>query len=129
MRDHPKGAALLAIAQKTMRERILPVLPPDIKHDALMILNAMSIAMRQLEQGEEFEREELQALAELLGNVPHELTGTGASALVAANRTLSQHIRSGASAPSHPQRAAVFAHLVGVARQRVRESNPKYLKT
>ncbi len=130
MRDQPSGAELLAAAQKVMRERILAILPADRKHEALMIANAMSIAARQLEQGEAPERAELQALSGLCELAPVEAGNPQAlrAALVEANRALAHAIRAGAAVPGQTQRSAILAHLRQVARQRVQESNPKYLK-
>ena len=132
MRDHPNGAELLATARKVLRETLLPALPPDRKHEALMIANAMSIAARQLERGDGPERQELVALAGLLGDchvAPAEDGLELRAALVAANRELSRRLREGAGDPGGPQRTALFAHLRSIARQRVAESNPKYLET
>lgn len=131
MRDHPTGAELLATAGKVLREALLPALPAERKHDALMIANAMSIAARQLERGDAPERHELEALAALLGDAPAAQTEDGPglrAALVDANRELSRRLREGAGDPDRAQRGALFAHLRNVARQRVAESNPKYLK-
>jgi hypothetical protein len=130
MRDHPNGAELLVTAQKTLRERLLPSLPADRKHEALMIANAMSIAARQLDAGEAPERNELRALAELRDRPPAAADDAAAlrTALLEANCDLGREIRAGASAPGQPRREALYAHLLEVARQRVRESNPKYLK-
>jgi hypothetical protein len=129
MRDHPDGAELLSTAQKVLREALLPALPAERKHDALMIANAMSIAARQLEHGDAPERHELAALAILLGHpASTEDVPNLHAALVDANRELSRRLRAGEGDPGQAQRSALFAHLRSVARQRVAESNPKYLK-
>ncbi len=131
MRDRPSGAELLAAAHKLLREELLAALPADRKHDALMVANALSIAARQLEYGEAPERRELQALAALLENPeagePSDPTELRA-ALLLANQHLARRIRHGAGDPGRPQRDAILAHLRGTTRQRVLESNPKYLK-
>jgi uncharacterized protein DUF6285 len=129
MRDHPDGAELLATAQKVLREALIPQLPAERKHDALMIANAMSIAARQLEHGDAPERHELAALSILLGQptTTDDVSNLHA-ALIDANRELSRRLREGAGDPDRAQRGALFAHLRNVARQRVAESNPKYLK-
>lgn len=132
MRDHPTGAELLATAQTVLRDRLLGALPADKKHEVLMIANAMSIAARQLEQGEAPERRELEALSILLGDLGDAKTGNAAelrAALLEANWELARGLRAGAGDPGAPQRAAMLAHLRNVAHQRVLESNPKYLKT
>jgi len=132
MRDHPTGDELLATARKLLRETLLPALPPERRHDALMIANAMAIAARQLERGDDPERRELAALATLLGDGYAASADEGLglrAALVAANRELARRLREGAGDPGQAQRLALFAHLRSVARQRVAESNPKYLET
>ena len=131
MRDHPNGSELLATARKILRESLLPALPPERKHEALMIANAMAIAARQLERGDEPERRELAALSTLLGDGYAALADEGLglrAALIAANRELSRRLREGGGDPGQARRAALFAHLRSVARQRVAESNPKYLE-
>lgn len=119
MRDRPRGDELLAAARKLLREQVLPALPAQHRHALLMSLNAMSIAERQLQHGEQPEREELAALQQLLGET--------ALSAAAANRNLAQKLRAGAGDPGQPQRAALLAHLRVVGRQRLLESNPKAL--
>lgn len=119
MRDRPTGEDLLASARKVLREQVLPSLPADHKHAALMVLNAMSIAERQLHYGEDPERQELAALSGLLDESFGELG--------AANRSLAMALRKGDGDPGQPRRAALFAQLRVMGRQRLRESNPKVL--
>lgn len=119
MRDRPRGDELLAAARKLLREQVLPALPAPHRHGLLMSLNAMSIAERQLQYGEQPERDEHAALHQLLGD-----TGLSADA---ANRGLARRLRTGAGDPGQPQRAALLAHLRAAGRQRLLESNPKAL--
>lgn len=117
MRDRPKGYELLASARKLLREKVLPALPAEHKHGLLMVMKAMSIAERQLQYGEVPERDELQALAALLGEPCADLG--------VANRRLSLRLREGSGDPGQTQHTALFAHLRAVGRQRLLESNPK----
>lgn len=129
MRERPTGDELLETARAVLREELMPALPADKRHAALMIANALSIAARQLQNGDAAERAELVALERLLSERFGENTGDPASlraALVTANRKLSQGIRSG-RIDAGPLREDVRAHLAGVIRQKVAESNPKYL--
>jgi len=129
MRDLPNGAELLAVAQNVLREQVLQTASLENKHNVLMIINAMSIAARQIKHGDEPERCELHAVASLLGT-KCESTGDNASlrsALLDANRELCRQIRAGCAGTDLANRRALFDHLRGVARQRVLESNPKYL--
>lgn len=119
MRDRPTGEELLACARRVLREKVLPALPGENKHDLLMALNAMSIAERQLHYGEAPEQQELAALSALLGE---SLADPGE-----ANRYLSRRLREGGGDPGQPQRAELFAHLRAAGRQRLLESNPKAL--
>lgn len=119
MRDQPDGAELLAASRKLLREQILPATAGESRHALLMALNAISIAERQMRDGDGPQREELEALNVLLGQSGDDLRE--------ANRRLAQAIRGGCDDPGDIRRAAVFAHLRGVGRQRLRESNPKVL--
>lgn len=119
MRDRPRGDELLAAARRLLREQVLPALPAQHRHALLMSLNAMSIAERQLQYGEQPERDELKALLQVLGE-------SGLQADV-ANRRLALRLRAGAGDPGQPQRAALLAHLRAAGRQRLLESNPKAL--
>jgi hypothetical protein len=128
MREDPNGASLLQAASTLLREDILKSLPADKRHGALMIANAMSIAMRQLEQGDAPERAELLALRELLGSGDDDGATPMRSLLVTLNRQLASRIRGGDADPGTPLRAAVLEHLRLTGRQRLLESSPKVLK-
>ncbi|SEJ77153.1 hypothetical protein SAMN05216201_11766 [Pseudomonas linyingensis] len=130
MRDYPTGAQLLESAEALLRAQLLPALPAEQKQNALMIAKAMGIAARQLQTGEQAEREELAALQTLL-QIAAGLAQPGAEALraqlVEANRQLGRLIRQG-GADAGDTHAQVFRHLEQVARQKVAESNPRYLQ-
>lgn len=114
MREQPDGAALLAIAREVLRKELLPLLPKDRAYDALMIINAMGIAERQLQQGEGPVQEEQRQLAALLGN---------AGDMAALQRLLALRIRAG----DFDDHAQVQALLWKMTRQRVSESAPRAL--
>jgi len=46
MRDQPDGAQLLDMAQRLMREQLLPIIPAEHHYTALMVARAMAIASR-----------------------------------------------------------------------------------
>jgi len=121
MRTRPEGADLLEAAQALMRERLLADLPPQRKHEALMICNAMNIAARQLRYGEQPQREELQSLQTLL---QEERVG-----LLAGNRLLAMRLREGGGDPGQSSRVQILAHLRSAVGQAVAESSPEYLKS
>lgn len=119
MRNRPTGEELLACARRVLREKVLPSLPAEHKHPVLMVLNAMSIAERQLHYGQAPEHRELVALSALLDEPFRELG--------AANRSLAIALRNGEGDPGQPRRAALLAQLRAIGRQRLLESNPKAL--
>lgn len=125
MRDQPTGEQLLDTARSLLRDELLPALPADKRHAALMIANAMAIAGRQLNVGDVPERHELAALERLLSRPPDDDTPLRAQ-LVAANRLLCVRVRAGL-ADKGPMRAQVLDHLRITTRRKVEESNPKYL--
>jgi hypothetical protein len=129
MREEPTGEQLLDTARNLLREELLSALPPDRRHAALMIANAMSIAMRQLRNGEEGERREVEALGGLLGHARQGMPAGGGDLrrqLRELNREFSCAIRAG-RADAGAWREAAGQHLLNVARAKVMESNPKYL--
>lgn len=119
MREQPKGDALLACARQLLRDEVLPALPAAHRHALLMALNAMSIAERQLRNGDAPEAQELAGLRELLDD--------DKVSLVDGNRRLAQLLREGAGDPGMPRRGVLFAHLRASGQQRLAESNPKAL--
>ena len=127
MRDQPRGEHLLASAEALLRDELLPALPAEKRHAGLMIARALGIAARQLQNGEAPERQELANLARLLAPT-NETSKTAAlrQQLQRANRQFGQLIRSGA-ADAGESRTQVVRHLLHIARQRVAESNPRYL--
>ncbi|HUE94720.1 DUF6285 domain-containing protein [Pseudomonas sp.] len=131
MRDQPRGEDLLTSAEALLRDELLPALPADKRQAGLMIARALGIAARQLSNGEAPERQELASLTRLLApaSEPSEPSEPEAlrQQLQRANRQLGQLIRSG-GADTGESRAQIAQHLLNVARQRVAESNPRYLQ-
>jgi hypothetical protein len=133
MRDHPDGAELLQAARALLRDSVLPALPAEQRHAALMIANAMGIAERQLRAGDTPAVEEWRSLRRLLGVGDGEDEPAPPSAdeleaaLLGLNRTLVQRIRAGEADPGQALHAALRHHLEFVALQRLAESNPKAL--
>jgi hypothetical protein len=129
MRDEPTGEQLLETARNLLREELLPALPADRKHAALMIANAMAIAIRQLKNGEDGERSELDSLSAMLRHGGQDVPAGGAELrrqLKELNQEFARAIRSGL-ADTGAWREAARKHLLEVARVKVVESNPKYL--
>lgn len=131
MRDEPTGEQLLDAARTLLREELIPSLSADKKHSALMIANAMAIAMRQLQNGEAGERKEVESLCALLNRyrsvAPEASPGDLRKHLIDLNREFARRIRAG-DADSSVWGQAAEAHLLTVIRLKVMESNPKYLE-
>ena len=113
MRDRPSGAELLDVAREVLRDKITSDLSPESRYDALMVANAMAIVMRQMEAGEQGQKDERQALSRTLG-----IEGD----LETLNTELANRIRFGDA--GNP---ATWKVLHDVAVAKVAESNPRYL--
>lgn len=101
---HP-GERLLETARDLLRDELLPALPPDKRHAALMVANAMAIAARELERCRD----------------PAHI-----AAREAHDRRRCHRIRAGGA--DHGAAAAqLHAGLLAETRARVELSNPKYL--
>lgn len=124
MRDQPTGEQLLEAARELLRDEVLPALPANQRHGALMIANVMAIATRLLHSGDEPEQQELAALNRIL---PLPASGSVLQALIDGNRSLCRLLREG-GADSGELHDRVWQHLLGVTRHRVSISNPKYLE-
>lgn len=96
MREEPLGDALLEAAHQVLKDELIPALPADRRHAALMVASAMAIAMRQARGGQGRERQELAALASLLAGAPSTVAAASddvRARLQALNRALGQQIR------------------------------------
>ncbi|WP_341236843.1 DUF6285 domain-containing protein [uncultured Limnobacter sp.] len=120
MREQPTGESLLQCARDVLKNNVLPMLQGDAKRDVLMVMNAMSIAQRELQQGTAPDEREQQALAQLLGEPVFDVAQ--------ANRELAARIRAGVADPESTECAAVLNHLREVGKSRLLASNPKVLK-
>lgn len=127
MNNAPEGAELLRVAQKVLRERLLPGISGEQRYEALMVANAMAIAARELEAGESDLREELRILTELYGETTVSQSGSSnKDKVVSLNKRLARDIRSGVMDGACAQ--GVRALLKAQVTARLRISNPKYLK-
>ncbi len=127
MNNAPDGVELLRVAQKVLREQLLPGVSKEQRYQALMVANAMAIAARELEAGESDLREELRMLTELYGDTVVGESGNSIKEKVAAlNKRLARDIRAGVMDGACAQ--GVRALLKAQVTSRLRISNPKYLK-
>lgn len=72
MREQPQADELLRYARDILRQEIIPALPKEHRLTGFMIANAMGIAVRQLQTGDEQDYQELIALKALLQTVGHD---------------------------------------------------------
>jgi hypothetical protein len=100
-----RGERLLETARGVLIDELLPVLPADKRHAALMVANAMAIAAR--------------TMSRLGAVVPND-------ARAEADRRLCESIRRG-SADAGAEARQVHARLLADIRAKVEVSNPKYL--
>lgn len=132
MREQPTGEVLLQAARDALKNKVLPLLQgeaaADARREVLMVMNAVSIAQRELQTGstpDVEERVSLEALADCSLIAPMR---ESALSVAQANRELSERIRQGVADPGTPAHTAVLAHLRAVGKSRLQASNPKLLK-
>lgn len=113
MREKPSGEDLLEIAREVLKNDLLPALPKEHHYSALMIANAMSIVMRQIQADETSPDPETTELSQLIGENGE---------LEDLNRTLAIRIRNGEISGKE-----VWGILNSISKRKVSESNPKYL--
>ena len=125
MTDKPAGAALLEEARRTLLETLLPLLPPDLRYDGLMVANAMAIAAREAGQGDAALREAVQRLSALF---PAAATNENLRAQpLELEARLASEIRAGQCDAPGVRRDAVRDYLRRSVTARLRLSNPKAL--
>ena len=111
MRAAPDTADLIATARDALKADVLPHLPPDRTYAARMVLNALAIALRQLEAGHSRRAAAEAALASFA-------PGADLDAMEAA--------LAGALRESRIEHSpALHAALTAVARAETEESNPR----
>ncbi|KAA0575861.1 hypothetical protein FZ983_25215 [Azospirillum sp. B21] len=115
--DDPKAGDLVAIALRSFRESILPVIPADQRFTALMIANALGVAERELAAGGKGEAGLADAVGKLINAkgdlralLPRLCTDIDVGRLDAPER-----------------QAALRAVLMDITRARLAVSNPKRL--
>lgn len=61
---------LLCVAHDALRDELLVAVPPQARHTALMVVNALGIVVRELADGEQVAHAEAEHLRELVGPEP-----------------------------------------------------------
>lgn len=126
MADRPNREELLAAAEETLREAVLPSLDGQAKYAALMVAAALGTVRREIAAGAGSSRRTLDAYAGLYGedNV-HRSGQTVEQRITALSRDLASEIRAGAYDRS--LLGPVYAVLEVQVVERLRLSNPRFL--
>ena len=126
MTDRPNRGELLAAAEETLRDAVLPALDGNAKYAALMVAAAMATVRREIETGHAAARRTLDAYAELYGpdNV-HRSGGNAEERIRELSRDLAREIRSGTY--DHDLLGPVFNVLEAQVVERLGLSNPRFL--
>ncbi|WPZ32883.1 DUF6285 domain-containing protein [Thalassobaculum sp. OXR-137] len=126
MSDRPNRGELLAAAEETLRDDVLPSLEGSAKYAALMVAAAIATVRREIETGEAASRRTLDAYAELYGQDNVYRSGGYADGRIAAlSRDLAREIRSGTY--DGDMLGPVFAVLETQVVERLGLSNPRFL--
>jgi hypothetical protein len=126
MNDIPNAIQLLAIARATLLDKLFTQLPEELRYEALMIANAMAIAIREQANGETAARGELARLRALFVDPEQPLASAAPEAALSDyRRRLATDIRNGRF--DGAAREALLAHLAQTAAEAVAISNPKAL--
>src|SRR5262245_7545178 len=127
MNDRPDARNLLETARNALIADILPALSAGSRYTALMIANAMAIALREMDAGDApltAEAARLRALLPECGEAP---AGTPLRDVVQSyNRRLIEAIDGGRF--DDAERAALLAHLRQTTEAKLAVSNPKMLR-
>lgn len=128
MRNSPNATSLLSIARETLLDELLDTVPEHRRHMVRMAANALAIAAREAEAGEDDLVKELRLLGELYGEDAVLASGASLHERIAKmNKRFARDIRDGifdgACAPG------VQALLLDQVRARLRISNPGYLES
>jgi Domain of unknown function (DUF6285) len=114
MMDQPSMRELVEAVRDFLEQKAMPELKGHIAFHARVAANALSIVARELEQGPQSAKDELERLSKLLGH-----DGT----LEELNRELCKRIRDGAFTLDTP---GLAEHLTVTAREKVAIDQPGY---
>ncbi|MDH3695113.1 MAG: DUF6285 domain-containing protein [Gammaproteobacteria bacterium] len=117
MNNRPLGAELLNTARETLKG-LVNDLPREKQYEALMVLNAMAIAAREMTNADEANLQ-LEGLKKLYETDEHD-----ESSLLELSRRLARDIRQ----QKFDNDSEAYTFLIETATRKLRVSNPKYLK-
>jgi hypothetical protein len=127
MNDIPDAIKLLAIARATLLDKLLAHLPEELRYDALMIANAMAIAIREQANGEAADAAELARLRGLFGERAEPIASDALEdALAGYRKRLASDIRNGRFDGAELE--SLLAHLAQTSADQLAVSNPKALE-
>ena len=128
-RDRPDAAELLEIARAALRESVLPELSGEARFSALMVANAMAMAIRELQQGAGLDRDARDDLATLYGDDAASADTASADAASAEDlpARLARDIRTGRF-DTGAAAERVHRLLLADVRRRLAIGNPRYLE-
>lgn len=116
MTDRPHAPELLQAVAQFLRERVLPATEGALAYQVRVAANALAIAQREVEQGDNAQAREAAGLRTLLGaDTPAELE--------AANRLLCERIAAGAMDLATP---GLLAHLQTTTAAKLAIDQPGY---
>jgi hypothetical protein len=120
MPDRPSASELLGAVREFLEAEVLPsVQDPRLRFRLLVAANALSIAKRDLEMGDDVLREEI-ALLRPLGEAPP--PGTPGEQALALSAALARRIRRGDVPPG------TLEALRRIAELKLRVASPRYLE-
>ena len=119
MRNQPSEKELLSIAMKVLKERLLPELTGESRYNGLMVARSIEIVSRQFNSDLATDFSEVALLTELLEKNADKGT---------LNSLLAKKIRESDFHKNSKLRHTVWQTLVKISKQKVSESNPKYLQ-
>ena len=119
MRNQPSEKELLSIAMKVLKERLLPELTGESRYNGLMVARSIEIVSRQFNSDLATDFSEVALLTELLEKNADKGT---------LNSLLAKKIRECDFHKNSKFRHTVWQTLVKISKQKVSESNPKYLQ-
>jgi hypothetical protein len=126
MNDRPDARDLLETARDAFTAEVLPAVPEALRYTALMIVNAIAIAQREIAAGDAPLRGEYGRLAGLLSGAAAALDGDALrEAVEDYNRRLANEIRAGRF--DGEERAVMLEHLRRTTEEKLAVSNPKAL--
>jgi hypothetical protein len=120
MADRPDATELVEAVREFIEAEVLPVVSdPRLKFRVLVAVNALTIAQRDLQMGEELLSEEVALLEKLGGS---RASGTPRERSAALTRELARRIRRGDVPPG------AIETLRRIAELKLRAASPRYLE-